>query len=163
MAFEGIQDAAEVTDEWGKSRVFGVMKRIREPEEEAALDNLLKRGWFQRIWVIQDLVCACKANIMYGDQAMEWERFLGFAERWYEAGNSKRVALNDPVYNLTQMRRENEQRRLGKKSSLLYLLSAFRSCEAADPRDKIFALVGIADQQTIAACTPHYSKDVSEI
>ena len=81
MAFEGIQDAAEVTDEWGKSRVFGVMKRIREPEEEAALDNLLKRGWFQRIWVIQDLVCACKANIMYGDQAMEWERFLGFAER----------------------------------------------------------------------------------
>ena len=95
---------------------------------------------------------------MCGNQPMEWERFLGFAANLYEAGKYRRVALNDPVYNLTQMRRENEQRRLGNQSSFLYLLSAFRSCEASDPHDKIFALVGIADQQTIAACTPDIRK-----
>ena len=163
MAFERVQDAAEVTDRVWKPGVFGVLRRTRGPEEEAALDNLLKRGWFQRIWVIQELVCAGKATIMCGNQSMEWVRFQGFVGRLYEDGNYNRVAVNDPVYNLIQMRRENEQRRLGKQSSLLYLLSAFRSCEASDPRDKIFALVGIADQQTIAACTPDYSKDVSEI
>ena len=163
MAFEKIQDDVTITDEVWKPGMFVVLRRNNQQEGEAALDNLLKRGWFQRIWVIQELVCAGKATIMCGDQSMEWESFLSFTGRIYEARNYKRVALNDPVYNLTQMRRENEQRRLGKQSSLLYLLSAFRSCEASDPRDKIFALVGIADQQTIAPCTPDYSKDVSEI
>ena len=124
-----------IADEVWKPGVFGVMKRMREPEREDALDNLLKRGWFQRIWVIQELVCAGKATTMCGDQSMEWESFLSFTGRLYEARNYKRVALNDPVYNLTQMRRENEQRRLGKQSSLLCLLSAFRSCEASDPHD----------------------------
>ena len=73
------------------------------------------------------------------------------------------MALEAPLHNLVQIGRENEQRRLGNQSSLLYLLSAFRSCEASDPRDKVIALVVIADQQTIAASTPDYSKYVSEI
>ena len=163
MAFERIQDAPELTDRWWKPGVFAVATRILTPEEQAALDNLLQRGWFQRIWVIQELVCAGKATIMCGNQSMDWERFQGFAGRFHKDHKYSRVAMNDPVHNLTQMRREKEQRRLRNQSSLLYLLSAFRSCQASDPRDKIFALVGLADQRTIAACTPDYSKKVSEI
>ena len=163
LAFERLQDVPEYTDRVWKPGVFGVLTRVRGPEAEAALVNLLKRGWFQRIWVIQELVCARKATIMCGNQSMEWVRFQGFVGMLYAVGNYNRKGVNDPVYNLIQMRHENERRRLGKQSSLLYLLSAFRSCEASDPRDKIFALVGIADQQTTAACTPDYSKDVFEI
>ena len=157
-AFERIQDFPRVDN----NGFVGVRGKKRTAERDAAMENLLKRGWFLRIWVIQELVCAGKATIMCGNQSMEWERFLDLAGE-FQAGSFYSVALNDPLYNLAQIRREKEQRRLGKQSSLLYLLSAFRFCQATDPRDKIFALVGIADGQSTAACTPDYSDSVSEI
>ena len=160
-AFEGLQDLATIHPK-SDYKIKASTSRGRAD----ALDNLLTRGWFLRIWVIQELVCARKATIMCGNQSMEWERFLDFARTIREEGSyisSLSVALMVTLDNLNQIGYQKEQRCLGKQSSLLDLLFTFRECQASDLRDKIFALVGLADGQTIAACTPDYSKDVSEI
>ncbi len=159
-AFEGLQDLATIHP----TSDYDIASTSRARVD--ALNNLLTRGWFLRIWVIQELVCARKATIMCGNQSMEWERFLDFARTMKKEGSyisSLSVAVMVPLDNLHRIGYEKKQRGLGKQSSLLDLLSVFRECQASDLRDKIFALVGIADGQTIAACTPDYSKDVSEI
>ena len=113
-AFERIQDLPEIIE--GDFPEVNPGKRIKHqsPERDAALGNLLNRAWFLRIWVVQELICAGKATIMCGNQSMDWERFLDFAGRLFESGALRRLAVTAPLYNLNQMRREKEQRRLGK-------------------------------------------------
>ena len=43
------------------------------------------------------------------------------------------------------------------------MLYNYRHCLASDPRDKVFALVGIASGQYAPAYTPDYSKDVVDV
>ncbi len=131
-----------------------------------ALRKLLGRSWFRRIWVVQELICARKATITCGSHAMDWERFL------YLAAIVRRVEnewpfedLNVPaaLFILFCMKYERYFRKQEGKTELKILLYSYRRCLASDPRDKVFALLGIAGGQDAAAYTPDYSKDVLEV
>ena len=58
---------------------------------------------------------------------------------------------------------EQRHRSNGWKNTLANLLYDYRLCQASDPRDKVFALVGIAREQGEAAYTLDYSKNVLEV
>ena len=134
-------------------------------ERGKALRKLLGRSWFRRIWIVQELVCARKATIKCGNHSMEWERFLDTAEslrdtRYYGMTSGQSVYALQVLVN---MRHDKKRRELMKTRHLEELLCGYRLCLASDPRDKVFALVGIAHGQIAAAYTPDYSKDVLEV
>ena len=131
-----------------------------------ALRKLLERSWFRRIWVVQELVCARKATIKCGTHSMKWETFLDVAERLHTAGifvTPEERSVQDALLVLSNMRREMQRRNQRNRSHLELLLYSYRLCLASDPRDKVFALVGIAHGQIAAAYTPNYSREVPEV
>ena len=135
-------------------------------ESGQALRELLRRSWFRRIWVVQELTCARKAIVTCGNHAMEWERFLDVAmiirrTNYFETAEDKSVsdALN-ALYGMHRGWRIRQQRDGDDLEALLY---TYRLCLASDPRDKVFALVGMVSGQIAAAYTPNYSIDVVEV
>ena len=143
---------------------------VDHPEKGKALRDFLGRSWFRRIWVVQELICARKATITCGKYVMEWETFLDAAKRlktsYHLLGHlfgpeTRSVQFALKTLALIYLGRQMRKRR--EKSHLEELLYGYRHCLASDPRDKIFALVGIAHRQTAAACSPDYSKDVLEV
>ena len=130
------------------------------------LEKLLERSWFRRIWVIQELICAMKATITCGSHAMEWERFLDVAARIKSTryyGPFGDESVHNALYSLGGMRRERQLRQQREKTHLETMLYSYRCCLASDPRDKVFALVGIANEQNAVAYTPDYTKDVLKV
>ena len=133
-----------------------------------ALRRLLERSWFRRIWVVQELICASKATIKCGNHSMEWERFSNGAERirlskYYGIASIREVY--DALHILHGIRWERRRRRRKQREEATFegWLWKYRRCLASDPRDKVFALVGIAHRQIAAAYTPDYSKDALEV
>ena len=143
---------------------------VNHPEKGKALREFLGRSWFRRIWVVQELICARKATIMCGKYVMEWETFLDAAKRlktsYHLLGHlfgSETRSVQFALKTLALIYLGRQMRKRREKSHLEELLYGYRHCLASDPRDKIFALVGIAHRQTAAACNPDYSKDVLEV
>ena len=157
------------------SRAFGILRAIDpsssnvniskliDEDGHNALANLLGRSWFRRIWVVQELICAQKAIITCGNHEMEWERFLDVARTIRETGvfgSIRDQSVQDALLILGGIRL---RRRSQEQQEIEILLYYYRSCVASDPRDKVFALVGIAGGQTAPAYTPDYSKSVLEV
>ncbi|KAF5703939.1 heterokaryon incompatibility het-6 [Fusarium mundagurra] len=85
-------------------------------------------SYFSRIWVVQEIASAKQALVLYDRKAMHWDFFHGNLqhlsfERW--------------------MRHFGSPRQIDDAHGFLTLLGDTRNCNASDPRDKIFALLGL--------------------
>ena len=135
-------------------------------ERGKALRKLLRRDWFRRIWVVQELICARKATITCGNHTMDWEIFLylaGIIRQLDQVFQFEDWSVLTALFTLVCMKEDRHIRKQRGKIDLETLLYGYRRCLASDPRDKVFALVGIAGGQDAAAYTPDYSKDVLEV
>ncbi|KAF5707133.1 heterokaryon incompatibility het-6 [Fusarium globosum] len=84
--------------------------------------------YFSRIWVVQEIASAKQALVLYHRQAMRWS----FFHRNLQGLSSKRW-----------MRHFGSPRQIDDARGFLTLLEDTRNCNASDPRDKIFALLGL--------------------
>ncbi|KAF5530184.1 heterokaryon incompatibility het-6 [Fusarium napiforme] len=88
--------------------------------------------YFSRIWVVQEIASAKQALVLYHRQAMLWS----FFHRNLQGLSSKRW-----------MRHFGSPQQIDDAHSFLTLLGDTRNCDASDPRDKIFALLGLWKKQ----------------
>lgn len=142
------------------------IRRLINADRHNALGKLLARSWFRRIWIVQELICAQKAIITCGNHEMEWEIFLDIASTIEEIGEVPSIrdqSVYDTLFTLSSIRLRRRRQQQGEKNGLVALLYGYRRCLASDPRDKLFALVGIAREQIAPAYTPDYSKGVLEV
>ncbi|KAF5594061.1 heterokaryon incompatibility het-6 [Fusarium pseudoanthophilum] len=89
---------------------------------------LSSNPYFSRIWVVQEIASAKQALVLYDRKAMHWDFFHGnlrhFSfERW--------------------MRHFGSPGQIDDAYGFLALLRDTQNCNASDPRDKIFALLGL--------------------
>ncbi|KAF5596715.1 heterokaryon incompatibility het-6 [Fusarium pseudocircinatum] len=89
---------------------------------------LSENPYFSRIWVVQEIASAKEALVLYRCQAMGWS----FFHRNLQGLSSKRW-----------MRHFGSPRQIDDARDFLTLLGDTRNCNASDPRDKIFALLGL--------------------
>ncbi|KAF5624776.1 heterokaryon incompatibility het-6 [Fusarium sp. NRRL 25303] len=87
--------------------------------------------YFSRIWVVQEIASAKQALVLYHRQAMRWS----FFHRNLQGLSSKRW-----------MRHFGSPRQIDDARGFLTLLEDTRNCNASDPRDKIFALLGLWEE-----------------
>lgn len=106
-----------------------------------ALDRLLNRPWFHRIWVIQEALFARRATVHCGTQHFDWHLLRDFAN-WCEAVHWPR-RLPYVVYSLSS---DASKKRAGDPAEdIRAQLHEARHCHATDARDKIFALLPFLD------------------
>ncbi|OAG06464.1 HET-domain-containing protein [Paraphaeosphaeria sporulosa] len=119
--------------------------------------TLLKRPWFRRIWVLQEIAAARVMVVLCGSDELTGACFFwglsGLLE-WcqdaelrgtvssilYLLGDASVLRVNKPT--------DLEPFRLGI-CSLSQLVDMFRLREATDPRDKVYALLGIMSQDIL--------------
>lgn len=141
---------------------------------DLAIGDILNREWFRRIWVFQELVLSQDPWIQLGRSRVRWGQFcqkvLASERRTHgnrvasDAGKDRR-RYNDAVQILKEMDRARSD---DSSRSLLQLLQARRGMGAQDPRDIIFAHLGIASLpddylKSVYYPTVDYSKSVFEV
>jgi hypothetical protein len=173
------------------TQAFNLLKELSEyfdqyqEREEASLENgwaevrnlhsfefdhlaaLLGRPWFNRTWVVQEVASAQTALFLSDDEPVPWEIVPSVLTR-----------LRDPLFTVNSM--ESSQSRRSQESilamesakrsvngtaslSLFEILSATAFNECTDPRDKVFAVLGLAkDWLEKGGLEPDYRTSTAE-
>ncbi|KAL9631354.1 MAG: hypothetical protein Q9204_004267 [Flavoplaca sp. TL-2023a] len=137
-----------------------------------ALGRLFRRSWYKRIWILQEVSASENVIVVCGPQSVPWTMFC-FAAFYihYRAGREPGPSpLKDSGYEalftlctfLFNRTMSEESRR--RETGLLRLLTQFRHCEATNPKDKVYALLGMAsDMPDDADFKPNYAKPIAEV
>lgn len=104
---------------------------------------LYRRPWWQRIWVVQEVAVSTKTavTVQYGRHTQAWQKLRGSWGSYFLRGGLADHSLTEPYEIIS-----NLQRTLwfGRRTRLTDLLEQFRFWKATDPRDKVYALIGLS-------------------
>lgn len=104
------------------------------------LNSLLKRRYFNRIWVVQEMILSPQVIIR-----------IGSSEYRIDPHTSRDIAKQDPRWNwdctAAPWLQHAGQRSLTAEgtSSLLEMMRLTWKCQCTDPRDKVFGILGLDD------------------
>ena len=137
-----------------------------------ACRHFFQRPWWRRVWVFQEVVVSRDAIMMCGSSSCPWQSFLRARTVWDNLKNPINVAfltedeigmLGSCEYDiaiamaLVQYRKDDQS-----GLDLLGLIRLMNRFEATNPRDKLYALLGLGDLVNVSII-PDYSKSVSEV
>lgn len=124
-----------------------------------AVSKLLQRGWWQRVWVVQELVVAREVLVQCGFASLSWDCFVQLVDTsvampWF----SDRATFVDEYHALKHYR-ETRLQDISPDYGLLSFVYAFRHKMASDPRDKIYAFLGLvlSRDRNASSITPDYT------
>jgi hypothetical protein len=149
----------------------GVRRMVDESqmEELHALVVLFRRQYWWRIWVIQEVSVANSAMVYCGDEAISWHDLDNVCDILKaEQDALHAVFYKSPSYVRTLTFGGPRGLQLSRYSPsadappLLELLLSHKSKKSTDPKDKVYALVGISStRQTFGPID--YSRSMREI
>ncbi|PQE18702.1 hypothetical protein CJF30_00009696 [Rutstroemia sp. NJR-2017a BBW] len=117
-----------------------LVKQVKKNTNQEAVVDLLRNPWFQRIWVLQEVAAARNIIIMCGSTTID-----GYAFCLGRAGLRPKSTANMSGRFSLEIR------------SLAELIDMFYSRQATDPRDKVYALLGMSSEDPEkAALQPDY-------
>jgi hypothetical protein len=133
--------------------------------------DLLRRPWWSRIWVVQEVACARRVEVVCGRHKMIWDSLVR-ADKFARDNDlhiyyTTKEELEQGGGFLPNSQWKNEyriRRAIGTPIRLSELLVNNLHCHATDPRDMIFALTGLAtDVGDAPEMLPDYSKKVRQV
>jgi hypothetical protein len=141
-------------------------------KELAAVFGLLRRPWWQRVWVLQEYSLA-RSVVFYCGDLVASERALRKGYETALAATSMTTGRKDLLdegilaermfSNRASMFAVRAAVRKGEYPSLSTLLWRFRSFQATDPRDKVYSLLGLLENcGSRTAITADYEISVEE-
>jgi hypothetical protein len=123
-----------------------------------AIQTLLQRSWFKRLWIWQEIQLAnSEAVLQCGRDRSDWDVFRRAVILLYEklelpaplSRNDLATAINLAWHNTDQ------------SLSTLLLCTARAAC--LDPRDKVYALLGLTDTPFRQLIQPNYRLSVAQV
>jgi len=99
-----------------------------------AVYGLFARPWFQRVWIIQELAVCPNATMLCGQHSISWEK----VEMAYQVSD---YVLTEGLDRLIAERNDWQK---GERGDLVHLVVKHLGAQATNPRDKVYALAGIA-------------------
>ncbi|KAM3071625.1 hypothetical protein ACMFMG_009498 [Clarireedia jacksonii] len=178
---------------WGlKQSISSIGSRGRDGDKPnvhfgitRVVSNLLSRPWWTRVWIVQEFILARNVQIQCGTRTMSWEQFCvlvnGSVNRsffpkhlvFYDEFQSLRRArelrtssVSNAKVNKTRDSKSGDptDNQLHHATDLLSLIYNFRSRRATEPRDKVFAFLGLAeDNHGFTLLKPDYSRQISSL
>ena len=135
-------------------------------KEWKALASLLARPWFGRMWILQEMAVASSATIVYGQNTIPWTDFFDSIVRMARAYCLPENSAIEGADDVINKRLDNiitiKQEYLAKGHLNFWKALRLSSySEAKDPRDKVFALLGLCVQNQFTQVD--YSKDIVEV
>jgi len=143
-----------------------------------ALLKLFKRAYWNRIWIVQELASASSLNFVCGRdtasdnavhdalrslrnftqyQNLKWNRMVQETHFVKPSGVSLTQINTSRPINLLKFRRATHP------APLIHLMRTFRFFSSTDPRDKVFALLGISRDADLLGLRADYNKTCEQV
>ncbi|PZC88487.1 Arp, Ankyrin repeat protein, partial [Pyrenophora tritici-repentis] len=128
-------------------------------ESRRGLDLLLRRPWFRRVWILQEIANAKKASIWCGTKSVRARTFALAPSLIGIKPERHCQAVLDIMPG-----RLREESWWSENRDLYNLLLKFSESKASDPRDNVYALLGISsDAYDNNNLRPDYTKGLQEV
>lgn len=147
----GSVDTDMVMDHLNKTHLKPGDNPVRQMNA-AHVESFFRLPYFSRVWVLQEIGLAKLVTMLVGNKETRWTR---------EAVDE----LLDHIGDVTISVPDTLQWLPGHvpEQSLLEALYKSRNCSASDPRDKVYALLGLVDPQAIQGFPVDYSYTEAEV
>jgi hypothetical protein len=127
------------------------------------MEGFFTQAYWRRVWVIQEVAVATKVKVLCGSYEIAWDDVAAVLAMWKK--NPDIVPIDKRAY-LKAMHLAEFRDRFQVKREPISLLDAMRwsyQTEATDPRDKIFALLGLCHDGATYVPVPNYKQPLEEI
>jgi hypothetical protein len=124
-----------------------------------ALGAFFSIPWFQRIWVVQEVAAASSVVVCLGSRLFPWSDIARIAPLLEM--RAKLAPINKEIHGASHMSLVSSEN--WEPQPLSMLLVFFRHFNATDPRDKVYALLGLATDASELALEPDYSNSVAKV
>ena len=130
-----------------------------------AISALLEREYWQRLWIIQELLLAKRARFQCGAQHICWEDLADLdtaMETNFFTFAAKDLCYGPAMYDAIPFRLMRLRHRYnGRRIPIWDLLSGFSASKCIDVRDKIYGLAGLTAE--LVDLDVDYSKSITTI
>ncbi|KAH6721127.1 ankyrin repeat-containing domain protein, partial [Leptodontidium sp. MPI-SDFR-AT-0119] len=133
------------------------MNKTQSVRWHKGMDLMLRRQWFRRVWILQEIANAQVAIVLCGKKSIPAR---SFAQALFSMGLEPDSHCQ-AVLDIMLQRKESWWT---QNRNLHTLLVKFRDSEATDMRDIIYALLGISsDAYRSKILTPDYTKSLQQV
>jgi len=148
----------EAEDGWLERRLSD---RIKEADAEKLERLLNHESVWKRVWIMQEISCAPKVILRCGYDTLDWalveevirgglhytDAFHGAFGHGFDPSKAWVVTFCTAKF-IANQREAVTRMHKGENSTLLDVLARFKHTESTDPRDKIYALLGLVNDKT---------------
>lgn len=131
-----------------------------------SLFEIMSRRYFTRSWVLQEVALARKATLLCGEDTIPWE-LLAWSRlsRLFDKFIVASPKISDTTYNLGRLPPllRFDYTTYSSPGQTLNLLDLGRSCQATDPKDKIFSLLGLIPGGRMGPIESDYTMDTCQL
>jgi hypothetical protein len=120
-----------------------------DSQQRKLAEELYNDGYWNRLWIIQEIGQANSIKVCFGNSAVEWGLFIHFITM-HNQGNRGPVRLN-----------RQRQGKYSGSGSLVQLLEDHKEALCQDNKDKVYGLIGLASDAS--GFIIDYEKSVFEI
>lgn len=158
----------------------GVFEDNRFQEDWSALRDIFSSAWWQRGWIYQEALVASKMFLLFGNGIVRFDDFStaiwicngvtntyitdlssGRMELLSSGEINKLLGMGGNTMYAAEILQSRDDWKKTKERNILELLQYSRSCKVTDPRDLVFAFVGLANQHY--QIVPDYQSDITRV
>jgi len=138
--------------------------------QTSQFDAVFDRRWWTRVWVIQEMALANSALLFCGDAILDLLDLhvinICVCEEGSQASIKAFSFLGLAAGNLS-LRMDIRNRVITSDAELaswaIFVLSSLRQCEASDPRDKVYGIIGLLNHFGQIFPAPDYNRGVGTV
>lgn len=161
---------------YGNEATYGKGDQSESEKMVNSLQSILQRPWWSRVWTVQEAVLAQRVTLVCGASTVSWQtdvgtlRIIRYRVKSGAISNKWRsTALGlvdlDPLLGVVegQLRERAAEGLCHLEKDLLDVAYEFRHRQSNDPRDRIYAILGLAEGRKLAVQTVDYTQTIDEV
>lgn len=128
-------------------------------QSRSAIADIASREYWTRAWVIQEFVLPGKVILRCGDKTFDWGQL-------FDQFSLYTAFADSPMWDLFAMKRRQKGFKIENFRIKLHLLDAIQyasKAQSSDPRDKVYAMLGLAEREEAAEVTIDYRLSPCEV
>ena len=136
---------------------------LSNPDDWVALEKLLLRPWWTRVWTLQEYIVAHKFMFYCGKESIDREKLNVATVSMHLCMKIKENLISGRAFEATWIRRRLlnwYRKRL--PMHLIGLMAYIGDYRATDPRDRVYSVLGLAEDRDLAD-PPRYQDQVIEV
>jgi Heterokaryon incompatibility protein (HET) len=149
--------------------------QVNHPTELPDWTGIFRNRFFSRIWIVQEIASAQEVVLLSGSEEIGWKDFfIVWAVLFHGVFQSVDLSPSFPKYAFNWIAEGVKKmaplmlvssffRDYRKFPTMIELLRACGGFEATDPRDKVYAILGIASDSHELGLVADYSKSSLEV